>query len=107
MFDRASVCIVPSHSRIVSPPQNCSKTVDFIKPSTGNPSDSANRAAVDPTAFKIGEFSILNTRYFSFNCESDLSANAVAVSWRSSRNSLIKWGFYHRGHREHRVNEVN
>src|SRR5438445_8777042 len=95
-----------SHSSIVSPPQNCSKMVALIKPSIGNPKLKANLAAPEPMAFKKGEFSSLKILYFSFSCALDLSAKAVAVSWKSSRNSLIKIGFYHIGHRVHRANET-
>jgi hypothetical protein len=78
---------------MVSPPRNCSKIVDLISPWTGRPIDSANCVARVPIAFSVGELSILKSRYFSFNWEFDLSANAVAVSWKSSENSVIKAGF--------------
>lgn len=52
MCDLPSLSIVGSHSLIVSPPQNCSKMVDFIRPSTGSPIDRANFVAVEPSEFK-------------------------------------------------------
>ena len=42
-----------------------------------------------PIELRNGEFSILNSRYFSFNSAFDLSAKAVSVSWKSSSKSLI------------------
>src|SRR6185295_11272709 len=100
-----SVSTAPSHSSIVSPPQNCSKIVDLINPSTGKPIDRANFVRPEPIEFRKGEFKSLKSRYFRSSCASDLSAKAVAVSSKSSSSSLIKIGFYHISHRVHRANE--
>src|SRR5688500_12074252 len=103
MFELPRRWIVGLHSSIVSPPQNNSKTVDLISPFTGKPRERASVAARVLNALRTGEFITLNSRRRSISSASDLSAKAVSVSWKSSLNSAIKGGFYHRGHGEHRV----
>src|SRR5215207_9024554 len=96
MCDLPSFSIVRWHSSMVSPPQNCSKTVFLINPLTGRPMDSAKLVTFVPKLTSDGEPINLKRRYFSLSSPVDLSANAVAVSWKSNLNSLIKKIIYHR-----------
>ena len=77
MPDWASLLMVSLHSKIVSPPQNCSKMVDLMM--DFNPTATVNLAKVGPSRRVIGKSKDLNNREALRKAALDLLLNATSV----------------------------